>query len=168
VDERADAGTESLNTVETMLTIAGPLLGVAMGSWLTGRQHTRNQRHEQYQQLRAERLAAHSRFITAARMWQSNVLDPTVQIITAHTGNLYTDAGDAYRETIRGLTEVRLVAGRQETIVAAIAWEQALRALSEARATSGQAPTPKPPIHRTKAAEDNFIATARLELTMPD
>lgn len=154
-----------MNAIQTLLAVAGPLLGVLVGGWLTDKQHTRAQRHQLHQQLRTERLAAYTRFITAARMWQSNILEPDVRIVTAHTGSPYADGGDAFGETIRGLIELRLVADRQQTVLAATVWERALRALSEARAASHPAPTPRPPIDQTKEAETAFITAARQELT---
>jgi hypothetical protein len=66
---------------------------------------------------RAERHEAYLRFVIAARSWQSAVLNPEVEIKgpTIYKGRKYADAGKAYVETIRALTEVRLVGG--ETVI---------------------------------------------------
>jgi hypothetical protein len=116
-----------VDAAETIITAVVPLVGVAIGAWLTDLQHKRGSRREQDAQLRAVRRETYGRFMTAARTWQSNVLEPNVMIETSHRGMPYADAGAAYGDTIRCLAELRLVAGSQEAISAAIAWEVADR-----------------------------------------
>lgn len=154
----------SVDVVETVVTAASPLLGVALGAWMTDLQHRRSARRDQDGQLRAARRTAYAKFIGAARTWQSNVLEPEVVVATSHRGAQYADAGIAYGETIRGLTELRLVAGDEATIQAAIAWEQALRELSWSRASDSD---PEPAPVAVKAAESDFIDAARQELAAP-
>jgi hypothetical protein len=101
-----------VSALDAILATLGPLLGVVIGGWLGQRQLSRSWRHEHARQLRTERREVYSRFIAAARTWQSNVLEPDVAVRTGHTGVRYADAGKAYVETIRALAEVRLIAAR--------------------------------------------------------
>jgi hypothetical protein len=153
-----------VDVIESLVTAVGPLAGVFLGGWLAQRQELQTWHREQQQQLRKERLDVFSRFITAARTWQSNVLEPSASIVTAHTGTAYADGGEAFGQAIRALAEIRLIAGWAETIEAAVKWDQSLRSLSEARATVHPAPAPRQVIDLVISNEYQFMASAKVEL----
>jgi hypothetical protein len=146
------------------ISTAGPLIGVALGSWLTQWQERRRWHHEGTQQQRAERRDVFARYVAAARTWQSNVLQPNVAIATGQDGVPYADAGEAFGQTVRALVEIRLEAAEQQTAETAAAWEQALRELSTARAATHPRPVPDPSLRRVAEAEHAFILAARGEL----
>lgn len=153
-----------MDVVESLVVAGGPLAGVAMGSWLSQLQARRGWRRQDKQQVRSERLEAYIRFITAARTWQSNVLHPDVKTSTSPSGVPFADAGDAFVEAIRALAEIRLVSRHDRVIEAAVAWDHALRSLSEARAAVHPSPALDDELTQVKAAEGRFLVAARHEL----
>jgi hypothetical protein len=146
------------------ISVAGPLIGVVLGSWLTQRQERRRWHHEGTQQQRAERRDVFARYVAAARTWQSNVMQPSIAIATGQDGIPYADAGEAFGQTIRALAEIRLVAAEPQTIQAAMAWERALRELSTTRAAAHPSPVPDPSLRQVTESEHAFILAARRAL----
>jgi hypothetical protein len=147
------------------ISVAGPLIGVILGSWLAQIQERRRWHHQNEKQQRAERRDVFARFVTAARTWQATVMQPSITIATGQDGVSYADAGKAFGQTLRALIEVRLMAAEQHTIRAASDWEQALRELSNARASAYPKPVADSSLRRVEESEHTFIRAARQAIT---
>lgn len=150
-----------MNGIYFAISVAGPLVGLVLGSWLAQLQERRRWRHDSSQQQRAEWRDVFARYVAAARTWQSNVMRPGITVATGQDGIPYADAGSAFGQTVRALAEIRLVAAEQQTIDAAADWEQALRELSVVRAAAHPQPVPGPCLNRVEESERAFLDAAR-------
>lgn len=146
------------------VNLIGPLVGVLIGGAIALRTQSAAFRREASLRIRAERREAYLRFVAAARSWQAAVLHPSVSVHgpTQVTGRKYADAGPAFAETIRALTEVQLVGG-EHVIAAAWRWDGALRTLSLAIAEPGPGgPNEmRTAVQECRNSEAAFVASAR-------
>ncbi|SBW21474.1 hypothetical protein FDG2_2019 [Candidatus Protofrankia californiensis] len=124
-------------------------------------------KREEYSRLRAERRAVYVRFITAARAWRAYILSPDSQIKEAATTRriAYSDGGPAFEETVRALTEIRIIAFSSKTIEAADHYDRTIRELARVKASIHPRLVPEEVHAAYIAAEATFIQAARDELS---
>ncbi|GAA1533320.1 hypothetical protein [Kribbella lupini] len=151
--------------ISLVLNFLGPLVGVLIGGAIALRTQSSAFAGETSLRIRAEKREAYLRFVAAARSWQATVLNPEVNIRgpAVYGNRKYADAGLAYAESIRALTEVRLVGG-QPAIDEAWRWDNALRTLSDAIANSEDSAGAEKAVEACQDAEAAFIAAARYDL----
>jgi hypothetical protein len=155
-----------MDELTALIATGGSLFGVLVGGLLAERASERSWRREQLASNRTERRDVYSRFLVAARLWQSNVLEPGAMVRTDPRGRIapYVDAGAAYGQTIQALAEIRLVALGPAIVNAAAAWDDALRELGRVQAATSESEAIKEALEGCRQAEQNFVRLARGEL----
>lgn len=161
-----------MSVTGNVITALLALLGVALGGWLTLRNHDRSWQREHARQWRDIRLDTYNTFLTAHRQYVAFTLEPTAKITAIPHPRLpdqmmpfFDEAGRPYKENVdSALTAVRLVSDLPETVRTCVYLVRAARQIAASRATLSESDLPSESFARLWSVERDFLAAAREEL----
>ncbi|MEV5833527.1 hypothetical protein [Nocardia sp. NPDC052112] len=148
------------------------LLGVVLGGWLTIRNQERQWHRDHEREWRDIRLSTYNEFASAYRQYVAFAVEPSALISAVPhpqaPGELmpfFDEAGRPYKEKLESTwIALRIVCQSEQTVGTGLQILTAARQVAAARANHGASDIPAELFQQLWAAQDAFIAAARVEL----